>query len=114
MVKQNNSPDCEEGAMSDNLKSAIEFKVRVIVESCESGCHAYCPALKGLYACGDTEEEALIKATSAAQEYLSYLIREHEPIPVDIIADGEVESIIPPGLRNTVHHYVKDLLVISN
>ena len=100
--------------MSDTLKSAIEFKVRVIVESCEGGCHAYCPALKGLRACGNTEEEALSNATDAATSYLSYLIKEHEPIPVDIIADGEVEKGLPPGLRNSVHHYVKDLLVTSN
>ncbi|HEY3118720.1 MAG TPA: type II toxin-antitoxin system HicB family antitoxin [Chloroflexota bacterium] len=53
-----------------------------MIEPDDQGFHAYCPALKGLHAEGDTEQEALARAEEAAVAYLQSLIKNHEPIPL--------------------------------
>ena len=68
-----------------NAKRSIGFKILVVVEHDETGFHAYCPALKGLHTCGDTEEEALQNATDAAKAYILSLIKHGDPIPVGVV-----------------------------
>lgn len=55
----------------------IGFRVRVIVKPSEAGFCAYCPALMGLYAGGDTEE-ALQNMKDAVIAYLDSLIKRVE------------------------------------
>lgn len=66
-------------------KAIIEFKVDIIVKPDDCGFHAYCPALKGLHVCGDTEKEALKNAKDAAIAYLESLIKHGDPIPLRVI-----------------------------
>ncbi len=63
-------------------KTAIGFKVEVIIEPDEGGFHAYCPALKGLHTSGATHEEAMANAKDAVSAYLQSLIKHGDPIPL--------------------------------
>ena len=67
--------------MMQGEKQIIGFKIEVIVEPDEDGFHAYCPALKGLHTCGDTEKEALNNAKDAAIAYLESSIKHGDYIP---------------------------------
>ena len=67
-----------------DMRSPTEFKVQVVIEPDGTGFHAYCPALKGLHTCGDTEEEALQNAKDAATAYLRSLMKHGDPIPIGI------------------------------
>ena len=91
-------------------KPIIGFRIEVGVEPDEIGFHAYCPALKGLHTCGDTEEEALDNAKDAAIAYLQSLIKHGDPIPVGIIMEKEVERI-PHTPKSHVSYYTEDLTV---
>ena len=71
-------------------KPSIGFSVEVIVEPDEIGFHAYCPALKGLHTCGDTEEEALRNARDAAIAFLQSSIKHGDTIPVGILMKEKV------------------------
>lgn len=73
-------------------KSIIGFRIDVFIESDETGFYAYCPALKGLHTCGDTEEEALQNAKDAATAYLQSSIKHGDPIPVGIIMMEETKE----------------------
>jgi predicted RNase H-like HicB family nuclease len=89
-------------------KRIIGFRVEVVVEPDDVGFHAYCPALKGLHTCGDTEEEALQNVRDAATAYLQSLIKHGDPIPVGIALQeqtDETSSTEEPG------HYTEDLKV---
>ena len=66
-------------------KRMIGFRAQVIIEPDSVGFHAYCPALRGLHTCGDTEEEALQNARYAAVAYLRTSIRCGDPIPIGIV-----------------------------
>jgi len=50
------------------MHSDNKCKVEIFIEPDGDGFHAYCPALKGLHTCGDTEEEALENAKDATIE----------------------------------------------
>jgi predicted RNase H-like HicB family nuclease len=63
----------------------IGFKIDIVVEPDDTGFHAYCPGLKGLHTCGDTETEALQNAKHAAVAYLQSSISHSDPIPVGVI-----------------------------
>ena len=91
-------------------KSVIGFRVEVIVEPDEIGFHAYCPALKGLHTCGDTEEEAVQNAKDAAIAYLESLIKHGDPIPVGVIMREEAEKTPHPPTKDAVCH-TEDLRV---
>ena len=60
------------------MKTSVRVCVNlnVVVEPDEGGFHAYCPALKGLHAPGNTEREAVRNAKNAATAYL-YSFIEH-------------------------------------
>lgn len=61
----------------------ITFKVDFCIEDDEDRFYAYCPSLKGLFAAGATEIEALENAKEAAVLYLKSLIKHGDPIPLD-------------------------------
>ncbi len=84
-------------------KSTIGFTVEVIIEPDESSFHAYCPALKGLHATGDTEEEALRNAEDAVKAYIRSLIKHGDPIPVGVNMQSETDrdSSIDHGKRHS-------------
>ena len=77
--------------MPRNGRKQIEFQVEIIVEPDGDEYHAYCPALKGLHACGETVEEALSNARDAATAYIESLIKHGDPIPVGVVID------VPPA-----------------
>ena len=91
-------------------KPIIGFKIEVAVEPDEVGFHAYCPALRGLHTCGDTEEEAIQNAKDAAKAYLESLIKHNDPIPVGIIMHEEIEETSPSAIKG-VRRYTEDLTV---
>ena len=91
-------------------KPIIGFKIEVAVEPDEVGFHAYCPALRGLHTCGDTEEEAIQNAKDAATAYLGSLIKHNDPIPVGIIMHEEIEKTSPSDIKG-VRRYTEDLTV---
>ena len=95
--------------MKDN-KPVIGFRIEVVVEPDDGGFHAYCPALKGLHTCGDTEEDALSNARDAAVAYLQSSIKHGDPIPVGIQMREEVgEKPYPPVAR--INRHTEDLEV---
>jgi len=91
-------------------KLVIGFRIEMIVEPDEDSFHAYCPALKGLHTCGDTEEEALQNARHAAMAYLQSLIKHGDQIPVGIVIHKEIEKILPP-LAKHISRHTEDLKV---
>ena len=91
-------------------KQLIGFKVEVIVEPDDIGFHAYCPALKGLHTCGDTEKEALRNARDAAIAYLQSSINHGDPIPVGILMQEEVGGATPIPVNRASCH-IADLKV---
>ena len=64
--------------MSERLK----LRVSVVIEPDGDGYHAYCPALKGLHAAGETQDEAVAGARAAVLAYLESMAAHGEPIPV--------------------------------
>ena len=91
-------------------KSKVEFRLGIVVEPDEVGFHAYCPALKGLHTCGDTEDEALQNAKDAAIAYLHSLIKHGDPIPLGIVVPKRVKST--GGAPQTrVSHRTEDVAV---
>ena len=83
-------------------KRIIGFRVEVVVEPDDVGFHAYCPALKGLHTCGNTEQEALQNAKDAAIAYLRTSIKYGDPIPVGILIheeDGQPPTVSDEGIK---------------
>jgi predicted RNase H-like HicB family nuclease len=71
--------------MPGNGSNKIEFQVEIVVEPDGDEYHAYCPALKGLHACGATVKEALNNARDAASAYIESLIKHGDPIPIGVV-----------------------------
>lgn len=94
--------------MSNGVKVTIEVDIRV--EPDEDSFHAYCPALKGLHTCGDTEEEALNNAIDATIAYIHSLIKHGDSIPVGIMIEAEERA---PLYRKGRLHHIKDLVVAT-
>jgi len=91
-------------------KRMVGFRVEVCVEPDDIGFHAYCPALKGLHTCGDTEQEALQNAKDAAIAYLRTSIKYGDPIPVGIIIHAEDEC--PPTISGDgIKRHTEDLAI---
>lgn len=62
---------------------AVPIEVEVIIERNSLGFHAYCPALKGLHTCGDTEAEALQNAKDAARAYVKSSLKHGDVVSLD-------------------------------
>ena len=77
-----------------NRPSLLHFPpLEIVIEPDDIGFHAYCPALKGVHTCGDTEEEALRNVKDAAIAYLESSIKHHDPIPVGIVMRKDIGDI---------------------
>lgn len=76
-------------------KKKITFTIPLIVETDDDRFHAYCPALRGLHAEGDTEEEACKNAADAAIAYIQSLIKHDDPIPLGIMVKEESQKSLP-------------------
>ena len=91
-------------------KSKASFMIRIVIEPDGDSFHAYCPALKGLHTCGDTEEEAANNAKDAAMAYFQSLIEHGDPIPVGIPSSCREDEIMDiPEKRASPH--TRDLVV---
>ena len=55
--------------------SDYEFQVTVVIEPDGNGFYAHCPGLPGVFACGDTPEEALDSARDGALSILRTKLR---------------------------------------
>jgi predicted RNase H-like HicB family nuclease len=91
-------------------KRIVGFRVEVCVEPDDIGFHAYCPALKGLHTCGDTEQEALQNAKDAAIAYLRTSIKYGDSIPVGILIheeNGQSPTVSGEGVKS----HTEDLAV---
>lgn len=73
----------------------IGFRVQVIIEPDGAGFHVYCPALKGLHTCGDTEKEALENAKDAIIAYLKSLMKHGDPIPIGVEIQKGIRKGVP-------------------
>jgi predicted RNase H-like HicB family nuclease len=85
-----------------NLKRKnLVVKVLVIVEPDDGGFHAFCPALKGLHTCGDTQDEAIENAQDAVIAYIRSIIKHGDPLPIgcDYSPDTRVLPISPPAYQ---------------
>lgn len=70
----------------------IKVRVRIVVEPDEDGFHAYCPGLKGVHACGATEEESVQNAKDAVNAYIHSLLKHNDPIPLSVLESDETMS----------------------
>lgn len=91
-------------------KPIIGFRIEVVIEPDDIGFHAYCPALKGLHTCGNTEEEALQNAKDAAMAYLQSSIKHGDLIPVGIIVHEGTEKTLATRTKRISRH-TEDLRV---
>lgn len=57
----------------------------------DGGYHAFCPALKGCHAQGDTYDEALANIRGAIEAYLESLRARGEALPVEDVRVEPVE-----------------------
>jgi len=91
----------------------IGFRIEIIVEPDEGSYHAYCPALKGLHTCGETEKEAIQNAKDAASAYLQSLLKHGDPIPVGISVNEGIKTSINTSntSKTSVMRHTEELLV---
>ena len=59
----------------------VARKLGIIVEPDGKEFHAYCSALPGLHASGQTEQEAVENALELAAVYLLSLLKHGDPLP---------------------------------
>ncbi len=61
-----------------------DYSYTVIIElEDDGGYHAFCPALRGCHAQGDSYEEAVAHIREAIEVYLESLKEHREPIPTE-------------------------------
>jgi predicted RNase H-like HicB family nuclease len=99
--------------MAGNGKNQIEFQVEIIVEPDGDEYHAFCPALKGLNACGETVEGALSNARDAATAYIGSLIKHGDPIPVGVLIDVPQTDLRKPGRGKASSRSFKEDLTVA-
>ncbi len=46
--------------------NSFAYDIKIVVEPDDDGYYAHCPGLPGIFACGKTEEEALLNAKDGA------------------------------------------------
>lgn len=94
-------------------REEIRFSIAIIVEPDGGEFHAYCPALKGLHTCGDTEEEAFANAKDAAIAYLYSLIKHHDPIPLSVLKKKRLGVRRCFSFQSHAHERMEDLAVTT-
>jgi len=90
-------------------RKKFTIQVPIIIKKDEDSYYAYCPLLKGLHTCGETEEEAIQNARNAVLAYIKSLIKHNEPIPTCVFTDekelfdghdrnhAKIENILVPA-----------------
>ncbi len=72
-----------------------EYNYTIILEREEDGgYHAFCPALQGCHAQGDTYDEAMGNIKDAIRLYIESLIAHHDPIPEEDITIKPVKIVL--------------------
>jgi predicted RNase H-like HicB family nuclease len=99
--------------MAGNGKKHIGFQVEIIVEPDGDEYHAYCRALKGLHACGETVDEALSNARDAATAYIESLIKHGDPIPVGLVINVQQTDLKKPGRGKASSRSFKEDLTVA-
>ena len=99
--------------MPGNGRKQIEFQVEIIVEPDGDEYHSYCPALKGLHACGETVEEALSNARDAATAYIESLIKHGDPNPVGVVIDVSPADLKKAGRGKASSRSFKEDLTVA-
>ena len=99
--------------MAGNGKKQIGFQVEIIVETDGDEYHAYCRALKGLHACGETVDEALSNARDAATAYIESLIKHGDPIPVGLVINVPQTDLKKPGRGKASSRSFKEDLTVA-
>lgn len=84
----------------------LSFRIRVLVEPDGDSFHAYCPDLKGLHVCGDSEREALEAAREAVGLYMMSLLNHGAAIPVGLVDRDEMH----PSFWSYIGCKIKDKL----
>lgn len=81
----------------------VKFRVRIVVEKDEQDFYAYCPDLKGVYATGESEQDALYNCASATSQHLQVMLENQLPISIncvdEIVQETWFETILR-ALRN--------------
>ena len=95
--------------MKKGERAPIILRISIDVEPDEDGFHAYCPALKGLHTCGNTEEEAVDNAVEASLAYLESIIKHGEPFPAGILVNQEREAEETIPRHRGRHQHVQTL-----
>ena len=95
--------------MNKGKRAPIKLRINIDVEPDEDGFHAYCPVLKGLHTCGNTEEEAVNNAVEASLAYLESIIKHGEPFPAGILVNQEREAEETIPRRRGRHQHVQTL-----
>lgn len=80
---------------------SFAYDIKIVIEPDDYGYYAYCPGLPGIFACGKTEEEALINAKDGAISILRTKLGLRE-----IVQENENLKIVPvPRDENRLNHY---------
>jgi predicted RNase H-like HicB family nuclease len=72
----------------------MRVQVYIVVEPDGDGFHAYAPALPGLHADGQTEDEARRNAAELAVLYLASMVKHGDPLPIGGMAEGEGQNVV--------------------
>jgi predicted RNase H-like HicB family nuclease len=80
----------------------IAIVIEFVVEPDEDGFFAYCPALDGLFASGETEAELEQSMRDAATAYLHSLIKHGDPIPVGCLSDASRSPVSPQARHQKI------------
>ena len=119
MVRYPNLIHCQREDQSlmqpDNtgVPKEIEFKLAIIVEPDGDVFHSYCPALKGLHMCGETQEEALQNTKVAATLYLRSLIKHGDPIPVGVAIQSKPKPSWYPAFHGQRQIFTENLTLAT-
>jgi len=91
----------------------LEFRLAIVIEPDDDEFHAYCPALKGLHTCGETEQEALENAKDAAIAYLRSLIKHGDPIPVGVAMQPKPKLSWCPAFYSKGQTFTENLVLAT-
>lgn len=71
-----------------------EFRLSVtfLVEPDEGRFHAFSPALPGLHADGQTEQEAAASFVAEVPPYIASILRHGDPLPIGVIVEAQHQA----------------------
>ena len=73
----------------------LKIKLLVCIKKDNGGFYAFCPALRGAYADGETIEEALENYKDVATAHILSMLKHNEPLPVGQFLSVKERIIIP-------------------